>query len=137
MAQATFRPSEEVISSILNMVCPECGGSMGGRAEEFKCQGRCRTDWRMVWEDHLTQDSALSVSADAGATSVDAHCSRGPNVSRRASARRGSRRHSCQSRSLESFKPRQAQGQHQDRDKDQQPSQPWWSTTVSENISQN
>ena len=22
---------------------------MGGRGQEFKCQGECRTDWRRIW----------------------------------------------------------------------------------------
>jgi hypothetical protein len=39
-----------VVSGILNLVCPDCGGSMGGHGKEFKCQGRCQTDWRQVWE---------------------------------------------------------------------------------------
>jgi len=38
------------ISAILNWVCPECGGPMGGRTKEFMCQGRCGKDWRTVWE---------------------------------------------------------------------------------------
>ena len=38
------------ISAIRNLVCPECGGRMGGRMKEFQCQGRCGTDWREVWE---------------------------------------------------------------------------------------
>lgn len=45
-----FRPTQEVLSSILNWVCPECGGRMGGRGREFKCQGACQIDWRRVWE---------------------------------------------------------------------------------------
>jgi hypothetical protein len=44
-------PTAEVVSNILNWVCPECGGRMGGQEGlEFKCQGRCRTDWRELWE---------------------------------------------------------------------------------------
>jgi len=38
------------LSAILNLVCPECGGPMGGRSKVFQCQGRCGTDWRSVWE---------------------------------------------------------------------------------------
>ena len=34
------KASSEVMSGILNCVCPECGGSMGGAGREFKCQGR-------------------------------------------------------------------------------------------------
>jgi tRNA(Ile2) C34 agmatinyltransferase TiaS len=40
----------DVISGILNWVCPGCGGRMGGRGKEFKCQGECQTDWRQIWE---------------------------------------------------------------------------------------
>ena len=46
--------SADVISGILNCVCPECGGRMGGRGKEFKCQGECLTDWRQVWERVLS-----------------------------------------------------------------------------------
>ena len=44
-----FKPIGEVVSNILNCVCPECGGRMGGEGREFKCQGRCQTDWRELW----------------------------------------------------------------------------------------
>jgi len=47
--------SAEVISGILNWVCPECGGRMGGHGKEFKCQGECRTDWRQIWERVLSE----------------------------------------------------------------------------------
>jgi len=46
---SAFKEISEVISSIINCVCPECGGRMGGRGQEFKCQGECRTDWRRIW----------------------------------------------------------------------------------------
>jgi len=46
--------SADVISGILNCVCPECGGRMGGRGKEFKCQGECLTDWRQAWEQVLS-----------------------------------------------------------------------------------
>jgi hypothetical protein len=29
--------TEDIISDILNLVCPECGGPMGKRTKEFKC----------------------------------------------------------------------------------------------------
>ena len=46
----SFRPNDELMSGILNLVCPQCGGSMwGGRGAEFKCGGECRRDWREVW----------------------------------------------------------------------------------------
>jgi hypothetical protein len=42
-------PSESnssIISSIINLVCPQCGGSM----REFQCNGRCRRNWLPEWE---------------------------------------------------------------------------------------
>jgi hypothetical protein len=45
-----FKASAEVVSSILNWVCPECGGRMGGRGSEFKCHGECQIEWRQLWE---------------------------------------------------------------------------------------
>jgi tRNA(Ile2) C34 agmatinyltransferase TiaS len=50
MRYTAVRSSAEVISGILNCVCPECGGRMGERGEEFRCQGECLTDWRQTWE---------------------------------------------------------------------------------------
>jgi tRNA(Ile2) C34 agmatinyltransferase TiaS len=47
--QSAIKQSSEVLSAIVNWVCPECGGRMGGRGKEFKCQGRCGTDWWPVW----------------------------------------------------------------------------------------
>lgn len=108
MISTTLRASEEVISSILNMVCPECGGPMGGQAEEFKCQGRCRNDWRLVWEGSVAENPVLAPAA-ARVTSITAHCSRGPNADRLAPPRRSARRHSCQSRILRSLEPSQMQ----------------------------
>jgi hypothetical protein len=35
-----------IISSIINLVCPQCGGSM----MEFQCCGRCRRNWLAEWE---------------------------------------------------------------------------------------
>jgi hypothetical protein len=50
MPHAMSQTREDIIAGILNWVCPECGGRMGGRTREFKCQGVCLTDWRDVWE---------------------------------------------------------------------------------------
>lgn len=47
---SAVRSGEDVISGILNCVCPECGGRMGERGKEFRCQGECLTDWRQAWE---------------------------------------------------------------------------------------
>jgi hypothetical protein len=35
-----------LISSIINLVCPLCGGSM----MEFQCNGKCRRNWLPEWE---------------------------------------------------------------------------------------
>jgi hypothetical protein len=49
------KTNADVISGILNCVCPGCGGRMGGHGSEFKCQGQCLTDWRQTWEQSLRQ----------------------------------------------------------------------------------
>ena len=38
--------TESMISSIINLVCPQCGGSM----REYQCCGRCRRNWLAEWE---------------------------------------------------------------------------------------
>jgi tRNA(Ile2) C34 agmatinyltransferase TiaS len=48
-----LKATKEVLSGILNWVCPQCGGRMGGLGTEFKCQGECRMDWRPIWERTL------------------------------------------------------------------------------------
>ncbi len=53
MTTKCVQVSADWISAIRNMVCPECGGRMGGRTREFQCQGECGTDWRAVWERSL------------------------------------------------------------------------------------
>ena len=65
MPHATSQTSEEIISGILNWVCPECGGPMGGRAKEFKCQGQCLRDWRDVWERRLGKPDKKANSPQA------------------------------------------------------------------------
>lgn len=50
MRCTVVKSSADVISGILNCVCPECGGRMGERGEEFRCQGECLMDWRQTWE---------------------------------------------------------------------------------------
>jgi tRNA(Ile2) C34 agmatinyltransferase TiaS len=52
---SSFKPIAAVVSNILNWVCPECGGRMGGKGLEFKCQGRCQTDWRELWNCIVSQ----------------------------------------------------------------------------------
>jgi hypothetical protein len=39
-------PNASIISSIINLVCPQCGGSM----LEFQCYGKCRRNWLAEWE---------------------------------------------------------------------------------------
>ena len=39
-------PNASIISSIINLVCPQCGGSM----MEFHSNGKCRRNWLPVWE---------------------------------------------------------------------------------------
>lgn len=53
---SAVKTTREVISSILNWVCPECGGRLGGPGREFRCQGQCQTDWRQVWEQVLNPE---------------------------------------------------------------------------------
>jgi len=50
---SAIKATADVVSGILNWVCPECGGRMGGHGREFKCQGECQMDWRQVWEQVL------------------------------------------------------------------------------------
>lgn len=45
--QSTAREaSASFLSSIINLICPLCGGSMMG----FRCWGTCGQDWRSDWE---------------------------------------------------------------------------------------
>jgi hypothetical protein len=43
----------QIISSIINLVCPQCGGRMS----EFQCEGKCRRNWIAEWEwaNHVTR----------------------------------------------------------------------------------
>jgi tRNA(Ile2) C34 agmatinyltransferase TiaS len=59
-SRTTIVRNADVISGILNWVCPGCGGRMGGRNLEFKCQGECLTDWRPIWERALSEGSRPS-----------------------------------------------------------------------------
>jgi tRNA(Ile2) C34 agmatinyltransferase TiaS len=51
---SSIKTTSDVVSGILNWICPECGGRMGGRGREFKCQGECQMDWRPFWERFFT-----------------------------------------------------------------------------------
>jgi hypothetical protein len=63
MRSSTVRSSRDVISGILNCVCPECGGRMGERGQEFRCQGECLTDWRQAWEQSSAESGPRSKRA--------------------------------------------------------------------------
>jgi hypothetical protein len=39
-------PNASMISSIINLVCPQCGGHM----MDFQCCGRCGRNWLSEWE---------------------------------------------------------------------------------------
>jgi tRNA(Ile2) C34 agmatinyltransferase TiaS len=60
------RSGADVISGILNCVCPECGGRMGERGKEFKCQGECLRDWRQTSERALTTRSTRAKTPTRG-----------------------------------------------------------------------
>jgi len=53
--------NSSIISSIINLVCPQCGGSM----MEFQCNGRCRRNWLPEWE-WANFTTAVSSGARAG-----------------------------------------------------------------------
>ena len=49
MATVDTLPGEsiaQIISSIINLVCPQCGGRMS----EYQCEGRCGRNWLAEWE---------------------------------------------------------------------------------------
>jgi len=50
-----------IISSIINLVCPQCGGRMF----EYQCEGRCRRNWLAEWEwaNYLSKRAKMSGSA--------------------------------------------------------------------------
>ena len=49
-----------IISSIINLVCPQCGGRMS----EFQCEGRCCRNWLAEWEwaNYATRSSKSCLS---------------------------------------------------------------------------
>ena len=53
--------SSQIISSIINLVCPQCGGRMA----EFQCEGRCCRNWLAEWQwvNRLTQSGKSHVPA--------------------------------------------------------------------------
>jgi hypothetical protein len=51
--QATTELDASMISAIINLVCPECGGGMRG----FCCHGKCRRNWRSEWESAMRSET--------------------------------------------------------------------------------
>jgi hypothetical protein len=53
-----------LISSIINLICPQCRAAMA----EFQCGGKCRRNWRAEWEwgNRLTAYSAESGERERG-----------------------------------------------------------------------
>lgn len=51
-----------IISSIINWVCPKCGGYM----VEYQCFGKCRRNWLSEWEwaNGTRKNSTTQSSAD-------------------------------------------------------------------------
>ena len=60
--------SSQIISSIINLVCPQCGGRM----TEFQCDGRCRKNWLTEWEwaNQATKSSKFRLQGHVTGTSV-------------------------------------------------------------------
>jgi len=55
-------PNSSMISSIINLVCPQCGGSM----MEFQCCGKCRRNWLTEWEWAMRATGSSNVSSHPG-----------------------------------------------------------------------
>ena len=58
-SELTMQLSPEALSAILNWVCPDCGGRMGGRGKEFLCLGQCGKDWRCHWEHAIKRTEPI------------------------------------------------------------------------------
>ena len=63
--------NDRIISSIINWVCPRCGGHM----VEYQCCGRCRRNWLPEWEwaNYAKTKSAGSSGADASRRQAASH----------------------------------------------------------------
>ena len=84
MRTADTLPGEsnaKIISSIINLVCPQCGGRMS----EYECEGRCRRNWLAEWEwaNQATRSSKSRVSSHA------ARSMRSPGLRSRSQTRLG------------------------------------------------
>jgi hypothetical protein len=56
-------PNSSMISSIINLICPQCGGSM----MEFQCCGKCRRNWLAEWEWAMHTTRIANASGRRGA----------------------------------------------------------------------
>jgi hypothetical protein len=58
--------SASIISSIINSVCPQCGGRMSA----FQCEGRCCRNWIAEWEwaNRTTRSSKSRLPGHHGAS---------------------------------------------------------------------
>lgn len=50
-SETSNRVDDNVRSSIVNCVCPECGGAIELSTSQFRCIGRCGKEWRDIWEN--------------------------------------------------------------------------------------
>ena len=50
-SETSIRADDSVRSSIVNCVCPECGGAIELSTSQFRCIGRCGKEWRAIWDN--------------------------------------------------------------------------------------
>ena len=55
--------TQAMISAIINLVCPQCGGSMMA----FRCQSKCRKDWQWEWQKAMEATQPAEYSQWKGA----------------------------------------------------------------------
>lgn len=71
MTAADTLPGESnahIISSIINLVCPQCGGA----TSELQCEGRCGRNWLAEWGMGESGDEKIQVRASRPCCPVDA-----------------------------------------------------------------
>jgi len=59
IAAAAAGHNQSMISAIINLVCPQCGGGM----MEFRCLGKCSRDWRPEWKSAIKASAILKVQS--------------------------------------------------------------------------
>ena len=64
MRSAAIGVSSEVISGILNCVCPDCSGSTGGAGKEFKSGEDVRRTGVRSWSNSYPRDSTVRQESD-------------------------------------------------------------------------